>query len=169
MNEPPQFYAADRVMPLDRTALLRIAIADQRSSRREGDRRPRWSPGAGTGEGTLRPDTVSSRSPAHAGNDCQCGQLLTLDSRIDCIPERHYAYGGRDDSSTSLVERAASGCRGTWRMRSARRCPGSSWHPAGDRCAVRVQAFAPLRWRLTESCGTCAERGCRNCTCQTRS
>ena len=33
---------------------------------------------------------------------------------------------------------------------------------------VRVfRARAALRKRVTESCGTCAEHGCRNCTCQT--
>lgn len=34
--------------------------------------------------------------------------------------------------------------------------------------AVRVfRARQALKKRLTESCGTCAEHGCRNCTCQT--
>lgn len=33
---------------------------------------------------------------------------------------------------------------------------------------VRVfRAREALKRRLTESCGTCAEHGCRNCTCQT--
>jgi RNA polymerase sigma factor (sigma-70 family) len=34
---------------------------------------------------------------------------------------------------------------------------------------VRIfRARAALKKRLIESCGTCAEHGCRNCTCQTR-
>jgi RNA polymerase sigma-70 factor (ECF subfamily) len=34
---------------------------------------------------------------------------------------------------------------------------------------VRVfRARAALRRRLIESCGTCAEHGCRDCTCQVR-
>ena len=34
---------------------------------------------------------------------------------------------------------------------------------------VRVfRAREALKRRVTESCGTCAEHGCRNCTCQTR-
>jgi RNA polymerase sigma-70 factor (ECF subfamily) len=33
---------------------------------------------------------------------------------------------------------------------------------------VRVfRAREALKKRVTESCGTCAEHGCRNCTCQT--
>ena len=40
---------------------------------------------------------------------------------------------------------------------------------SASNAGVRVfRAREALKKRLTESCGTCAEHGCRNCTCQTR-
>jgi DNA-directed RNA polymerase specialized sigma24 family protein len=40
---------------------------------------------------------------------------------------------------------------------------------SASNAGVRVfRARAALKKRVTESCGTCAEHGCRNCTCQTR-
>lgn len=39
---------------------------------------------------------------------------------------------------------------------------------SSSNAGVRVfRARAALKKRLTDSCGTCAEHGCRNCTCQT--
>jgi RNA polymerase sigma-70 factor (ECF subfamily) len=39
---------------------------------------------------------------------------------------------------------------------------------SASNAGVRVfRARAALKKRVTESCGTCAEHGCRNCTCQT--
>jgi len=40
---------------------------------------------------------------------------------------------------------------------------------SASNAGVRVfRAREALKKRVTESCGTCAEHGCRNCTCQTR-
>ena len=40
---------------------------------------------------------------------------------------------------------------------------------SASNAGVRVfRAREALKKRLTESCGTCAEHGCRDCTCQTR-
>lgn len=40
---------------------------------------------------------------------------------------------------------------------------------SSSNAGVRVlRARESLKKRVTESCGTCAEHGCRNCTCQTR-
>jgi RNA polymerase sigma factor (sigma-70 family) len=40
---------------------------------------------------------------------------------------------------------------------------------SASNAGVRVfRAREALRKRVAESCGTCAEHGCRNCTCQTR-
>ena len=40
---------------------------------------------------------------------------------------------------------------------------------SASNAGVRVfRAREALKRRVTESCGTCAEHGCRNCTCQTR-
>jgi RNA polymerase sigma-70 factor (ECF subfamily) len=40
---------------------------------------------------------------------------------------------------------------------------------SASNAGVRVfRARQALKKRVTESCGTCAEHGCRNCTCQTR-
>ena len=40
---------------------------------------------------------------------------------------------------------------------------------SSSNAGVRVfRAREALKKRVTESCGTCAEHGCRNCTCQTR-
>jgi len=40
---------------------------------------------------------------------------------------------------------------------------------SASNAGVRVfRAREALKKRLVESCGTCAEHGCQNCTCQTR-
>ena len=39
---------------------------------------------------------------------------------------------------------------------------------ASNACVRVFRAREALKKRVTESCGTCAEHGCRNCTCQTR-
>ena len=100
---------------------------------------------------TSKTTSTNRRPGCQCGETCSCGAGCACVSRLATTLKPEYAEALQAIDVDGTAVKTFAEQRGL----------------TASNAGVRVfRAREALKKRVTESCGTCAEHGCRNCTCQ---